>query len=66
MDQTKSITLVTAHIVGQKKCFLKFSQLDTSFRTIMSLVMSRFNNLNWDEVFNKKKNMTGVKISLNN
>ena len=28
--------------------------------------MSRFNNLNWDEVFNKKKNMTGVKISLNN
>ena len=49
-----------------KKCFLKFNPFDTSFGTIMSLVMSRFNNLNWDPVFNRKKEMARVKVSLNN
>ena len=32
----------------------------------MSYVISRFMDLNWDQVFNKKKGMTGVKISLKN
>ena len=48
------------------KLYKKFSQLDTSFGTIMSLLISRFRDLNWDQVLNKKKGMLAVKKSLNN
>ena len=60
MEQTKSIALVTAH-----KLYIKFSQLDNSFGTIMSFVISTFRDLNWDQVLNKKKGMSAVKMSLN-
>ena len=40
---------------GKNKDVLKFSQSNPSFQTMISLVISRFRDLNWDQVFYTKE-----------